>query len=93
MGEEWAVCIMSDCQRLAGTDRLTVKPATVARLAGRGGGGDDVAWVESEELEDEFPALAEVVTCLHGLPFEVNGKGIGGMKLSRSFRGEERWSG
>ncbi|CAM9639279.1 unnamed protein product, partial [Phaeothamnion confervicola] len=38
----------------------------------RSGTFGEIAWLEPAELADAFPALHELVTALHGLPFELN---------------------
>ncbi|CAM9957946.1 unnamed protein product, partial [Choristocarpus tenellus] len=82
LGEGWAAIVLNDCLRLASGSRLTERlPAAGVSGCCR---GEEVAWVEPGELEEAYPAMFELVTNLHALPFELNCKA--GLRLSRPFR-------
>eukprot|EP00953_Heterococcus_sp_UTEX-ZZ885_P004411 2887-Heterococcus_DN1.PRE.4 len=60
---EWAPLVAKDCERVAAAGRMSSGP-----------GAEAMAWIEPKELEQAYPALFELVTALHGLPFELNAK-------------------
>lgn len=81
LGDEWVEILLNDVQRMANNGLLleTVtnvdaqmlhRPGTVGASSPNG----RMRFVELEECQREFPALAELMEKLHALPYEINRK-------------------
>lgn len=79
LGEGWAPVLLEDSVRFQWHGKLG--PVGIEPKHG------EMAWVETGELESKYPALHELVTCLHALPFELNLKEPN-LSLARPFRGK-----
>ena len=65
LGADWAGLILKDAKRYAST-------APLDSLQGTDGGR--FAWLEPAEIAETYPALAELMQRLAGLPSELNKK-------------------
>ena len=76
-----SAALKKDCRRMDRAGRLSDVP--VLKKAGeqsldKDGGGvvtsglGKIAWVNDKELDKDYAALAEVISCLRGLPLELN---------------------
>jgi hypothetical protein len=74
MGEDWRPLVLSDAQRMVKNGLLldTAPSGGASSIAGAAAGR--VRFLENADCESEFPAMAELLTKLHALPFEINAK-------------------
>ena len=82
MGDGFSSLVLDDLKRLRASDRLqpTVVEDVHARSSTKGRVSGQplctlIAWLEpGESLEEQYPALSELFSSLHALPFELNAK-------------------
>lgn len=79
LGEDWVDVLLEDSIRFQVTGALSV--GGVEREHG------EMAWIEPDQIESNYPALHELLVDLHALPFELNLKQPG-LRLSSPIRGE-----
>jgi len=71
LGEEWPALLYEDAVRFMASGQMT--PIPVAEREREGVHGE-IAFVEPSQLEESYPALAELIKNLHALPFELRSK-------------------
>ena len=82
LGDEWAALVLADAERFIQNEHMSVMPSSSTPLMGLKEGTDTadttvarMAWLsEGRQLSEAYPALAEAVSKMHALPFELNGQ-------------------
>lgn len=75
LGEDWVNLVRSDMKRYVITERMGEVDSDTIPVGSKSKPKSQkkIAWIEYENIKDEYPALAEAINCLHALPFELNG--------------------
>eukprot|EP01038_Epipyxis_sp_PR26KG_P008694 gene8694-11747_t len=89
MGNEWVELIRSDSIRFASNEKMSlINNMGDVILTSEEMGGSKISayskmcWIEpTVELAELYPALNEVITQMHALPYEINNKWDGNTKL------------
>lgn len=79
LSSEWANLVRDDLNRYKLNEKMSEVTTALSPITENNGASNadppiSLAWIEYDLVKDGYPALAEAVSCMHALPFEVNGK-------------------